>query len=324
MRPPPTEFDRQYTEQRQYIDLARTYLEKEGFARMQRVLVKDVERGKVSREDAAGAVRYALLAVVERVAARVGYTRYVDLMKDPELTDALRFAMEDISERHRIEAPAAREQLRQSTFQTTLRHWHLVVHEQRGRQRYEITEPLARRLLKETPGTVPCDGLRLPTDSLVLVVPAEAGLTGRLPEGGTAPITEIYAVESPSPQGAGAYWFLWMCMREPSGASAYSLVNVALAPGATLEQAIAFSRNEGGPGQDPGWEDCCRLLAGAARYLSEGGLTRQEWYDESARELHEKLAAIPKAQKQEREKLRERLHAVSPGRRIILDDTPSP
>ncbi|MFP2927831.1 hypothetical protein ACLESO_22065 [Pyxidicoccus sp. 3LG] len=324
MRPPPTEFDRQYTDHRHAIDLARTYLEKEGFARMQRVLVKDVERGKLSKEEGAGAVRYALLAVVERVAARVGHTRYVELMKDPELTDALRFAMEDISQRHGIDAPQAREQLRQSTFQTTLRHWHLVVHEQRGRQRYEITEPLARRLLKETPKDLPCDGLRLPTDSLVLVVPSEAGLAGRLPGGGTAPITEIYAVESLAPQGAGAYWFLWLCMREPSGASAYSLVNVALAPGATLEQAIGFTRAEAGLAQDPAWEDCCRLLAGAARYLSEGGATRQEWYDESARELHEKLAALPKTQKQEREKLRERLHAVSPGRRIILDDTPSP
>jgi|GEM_PF-1435373 len=321
MRPPPTEFDRQYTEQRRSIDLARRYLEKEGFTRMQRVLVKDVERGRLPAQDGAGAVRFALLAVIERVAARVGYTRYVELLKDPEMTDALRFAMEDISERRGLEAPEAREQLRQATFQTTLRHWHLVVHEQRGRQRYEVTADVARRLLKETPGTLPCDGLRLPVDSLVLLVPSEVGLVGRLPGGGTAPITEIYVVESPAPEGC--YWFLWLSMRDATGASAFSLVNVYLATGTTLEQAIAFTRNEGGPGQDPGWVDCCRLLAGAARYLAEGGTTRRDWYDETARELHEKLAALPKGMKKEREKLRERLHALNPGRRIILEDAPS-
>jgi hypothetical protein len=321
MRPPPTEFDRQYTEQRHSIDLARRYLEKEGFTRMQRALVKDVEKGKLTQQEGAGAVRYALLAVVERVAERVGYTRYVDLMKDPELTDALRFAMDDISERHRVEAPEAREQLRQSTFQTVLRHWHLVVHEQRGRQRYEITADLARRLLKETTGEVPCDGLRLPVDSLLLVVPEDAGLTGRLPGGVTAPVTEIYAVESPAPQ-PGRAWFLWMCLREPSGATSYSLVNVYLAPGATLEQGMAFTRSQGGPGQDPAWEACCRLLAGVARHLAGGSPPRHEWYDEEARELHEKLSALPKGAKQEREALRERLRAIGPGRRILLEDAP--
>ncbi len=321
MRPPPTEFDRQYTEQRHSIDLARRYLEKEGFTRMQRVLAKDVEKGKLTMQEAAGAVRYALLAVVERVAERVGLTRYVDLMKDPELSDALRFAMDDISERHRVEAPQAREQLRQSTFQTVLRHWHLLVHEQRGRQRYEISADLARRLLKETPGETPMDGLRLPVDSLLLVVPEETGLAGRLPDGVTAPVTEIYVVESPAPQGRA--WFLWLCLREPSGTSAYSLVNVYLNQSATLDQTLTFTRSQGGAGQDPVWEDCCRLLTGVARHLAAGGHTRQEWYDEEARELHEKLSALPKGAKQEREALRERLRAVGPGRRIILEDAPS-
>jgi hypothetical protein len=320
MRPPPTEFDRQYTEQRHSIDLARRYLEKEGFARMQRVLVKDVGQGTLSAQEGAGAVKYALLALVERVAARVGYTRYVDLMKDPELAEGLRFALDDISQRHNIVAPEAREQLRQTTLQTTLRYWHLVAHEQRGRQRYEITEDLARRLMKETPLDLPCDGLRLPVDSLLLVVPEALGLVGRVPSGGVAPITEIYAVEGPAPEGR--YWFLWLITREPSGASAFSLVNVYLAPGATLSQAVAFTRDEGGPGQDPGWENCCLLLAGAAHYLARGGHTRQEWYDETARDLHEKLAAMPKTMKKEREKLRERLHAISPGCRIILEDAP--
>ncbi|WP_164007347.1 hypothetical protein [Pyxidicoccus trucidator] len=321
MRPPPTEFDRQYTEQRHSIELARLYLEKEGFTRMQRVLVKDVERGKLSAEEGAGAVRYALLAVVERVAARVGYTRYVELMKDKEMAEAMRFALDDISERRGIEAPAAREQLRQSTFQTVLRHWHLVAHEQRGRQRYEVTAELARRLLRETPPTLPCDDLKLPVDSLVLVVPEEVGLVGRLPGGGLAPITEIYVVESPAPEGR--YWFLWLSMREPSGTAAFSLVTVVLAPGTTLGQAVLFTRNEGGPGQDPGWENACVLLAGAAHYLASGGTARQDWYDETARELHEKLAALPKGMQKEREKLRERLQAVSPGRRILLEDAPT-
>ncbi|WP_163996076.1 hypothetical protein [Pyxidicoccus caerfyrddinensis] len=321
MRPPPTEFDRQYTEQRHSIELARQYLEKEGFARMQRVLVKDVERGKLTKEEGAGAVRYALLAVVERVAARVGYTRYVELMKDPEMADAMRFALDDISERHKVEAPEARERLRQSTFQTVLRHWHLVAHEQRGRQRYEVTADLARRLLTGTPPTLPCDDVKLPVDSLVLVVPEELGLVGRLPGGGMAPITEIYAVESPAPEGR--YWFLWLSMREPSGTAAFSLVNVYLAPGTTLGQAVLLTRSEGGPGQDPGWENACVLLAGAAHYLASGGTTRQDWYDETARDLHEKLAALPKGMQKEREKLRERLQAVSPGRRIILEDAPT-
>ncbi|MBZ4421172.1 hypothetical protein [Myxococcus sp. RHSTA-1-4] len=321
MRPPPTEFDRQYTEQRHAIDLARQYLEKEGFTRMQRVLAKDVERGKLPAGEAAGAVRYALLAVVERVAARVGYTRYVELMKDQEMAEAMRFALEDISERRGINTPEAREQLRQSTFQTVLRHWHLVAHEQRGRQRYEVTADLARRFLRETPPTLPCDGLKLPVDSLVLVVPEEVGLVGRLPGGGLAPITEIYAVESPAPEGR--YWFLWLCLREPSGTAAFSLVNVYLGQGRTLGEAILLTRNEGGPGQDPGWENACVLLAGAAHYLASGGTARQDWYDETARELHEKLAALPKGMQAERERLRERLHAVSPGRRIILEDAPS-
>ncbi len=128
-------------------------------------------------------------------------------------------------------------------------------------------------------------------------------------------------MESPAPQGR--YWFLWLCMREPAGTSAFSLVNVYLAPGATLEQAMAFTRSEGGPGQDPGWEDCCRLLAGAARYLAEGGHAREDWYDDKARELHAELAALPKGQKQEREKLRERLRAIGPGRTVILEDAAS-
>jgi hypothetical protein len=321
MRPPPTEFDRQYTEQRHSIELARLYLEKEGFARMQRVLVKDVERGKLTAEEGAGAVRYALLAVVERVAARVGYTRYVDLMKDKEMVDAMRFALDDISERRGIEAPEAREQLRQATFQTVLRHWHLVVHEQRGRQRYEVTVDLARRLLRGTPPTLPCDDVKLPVDSLVLVVPEEVGLVGRLPGGGLAPVTEIYAVESPAPEGR--YWFLWLNIREPSGAAAFSLANVYLEPGKTLGEAVLFTRNEGGPNQDPSWENACVLLAGAAHYLASGGTARQDWYDETARDLHEKLAALPKGMQKEREKLRERLQAVSPGRRIILEDAPT-
>ena len=321
MRPPPTEFDRQYTEQRHSIELARLYLEREGFTRMQRVLAKDVERGKLTEQEGAGAVRYALLAVVERVAARVGCTRYVELMKDTEMVEAMRFAMEDISQRRGIEAPAAREVLRQSTFQTVLRHWHLVAHEQRGRQRYEVTADLARRLLTGTPPTLPCDDLKLPVDSLVLVVPEETGLVGHLPGGGTAPITEIYAVESPAPEGR--YWFLWLSMREPSGTAAFSLVNVVLAPGTTLGDAVLYTRSQGGPGQDPGWENACVLLAGAAHYLASGGNARQDWYDETARELHEKLAAMPKSMQQEREKLRERLHAVSPGRRIILEDAPA-
>lgn len=319
MRPPPTEFDRQYTEQHRSIDLAREYLEREGFSRMQRVLAKDVGQGKLPAEEAAGAVRYALLALVERVAARVGYTRYVELMKDPELTEALRFALEDISVRRGINAPEAREQLRQTTLQTTLRYWHLVAHEQRGRNCYEVTADLGRRLMKETPLDLPCDGLRLPVDALLLVVPEEVGLVARVP-GGVAPITEIYAVEGPAPEGR--YWFLWLISREPSGASAFSLANVYLAPGATLAQAVAFTRNEGGPGQDPGWENCCLLLAGAAHHLARGGPTRQEWYDETARDLNEKLAAMPKTLKKEREKLRERLHAISPGCRIILHDAP--
>lgn len=321
MRPPPTEFDRQYTEQRHSIELARLYLEKEGFTRMQRVLAKDVERGKLTEQEGAGAVRYALLAVVERVAARVGYTRYVELMKDTEMVEAMRFAMEDISQRRGVEAPEAREVLRQSTFQTVLRHWHLVAHEQRGRHRYEVTADLARRLLTGTPPTLPCDDLKLPVDSLVLVVPEETGLVGRLPGGGTAPITEIYAVESPAPEGR--YWFLWLSMREPSGTAAFSLVNVVLAPGTKLGDAVLYTRSQGGPGQDPGWENACVLLAGAAHYLASGGNARQDWYDETARELHEKLAALPKSMQQEREKLRERLQTVSPGRRIILEDAPA-
>ncbi|NMO15830.1 hypothetical protein HPC49_45215 [Pyxidicoccus fallax] len=320
MRPPPTEFDRQYTEQRPSIDLARRYLEKEGFTRLQRALAKDVGQGKLPAEEAAGAVRYALLPLIERVAERVGHTRYVELLKDPELKESLLFALDDISLRRGINAPEAREQLRQTTLQTTLRYWHLVVHEQRGRQRYEITTDLARRLLNETFPEQPCDALKLPVDSLVLVVPEELGLVGRGPGGGVAPITEIYAVEGPAPEGR--YWYLWLNMREPSGTSAFSLANVYLAPGATLAEAIAFTRNEGGPGQDPSWELGCRLLAGAARYLAEGGHTREEWYDETARELHEKLAATPKTNKKEREKLRERFHAVSPGRRIILEEAP--
>jgi hypothetical protein len=319
MRPPPTEFDRQYTEQRHSIDLARRYLEKEGFTRMQRALVKDVERGVLTAQEGSGAVRYALLAVVERVAERVGYTRYVDLMKDAELSAALNFALEDISRRHNINTPETWEHLRQSTLQTTLRHWHLVVHEQRGRQRYEVSADLARRLLKETPGELALEGLRLPVDSLLLVVPEEAGLAGRLPDGVTAPVTEIYVVESPAPQGRA--WFLWMCLREPSGTSAYSLVNVYLNQGATLDQALAFTRSQGGAAQDPIWEDCCRLLAGAARHLAQGGHSRVEWYDETARELTEKLATLPKAAT-EREALRERLRAIGPGRRIILEDAP--
>ncbi|QSQ19716.1 hypothetical protein JY651_31060 [Pyxidicoccus parkwayensis] len=321
MRPPPTEFDRQYTEQHRSIELARQYLEKEGFTRMQRVLAKDMERGSLSTEEAAGAVRYALLAVVERVAARVGYTRYVDLMKDKEMAEAMRFALDDISERRGINTPEAREQLRQSTFQTVLRHWHLVAHEQRGRQRYEVTADLALRFLRETPPTLPCDGLKLPVDSLVLVVPEEVGLVGRLPGGGLAPITEIYAVESPAPEGR--YWFLWLCLREPSGGAAFSLVNVYLGQGMRLGDAIVLTRNEGGSAQDPGWENACVLLAGVANYLASGGNARQDWYDETARELHEKLAALPKGNQKEREKLAERLHAVSPGRRIILEEAAS-
>jgi hypothetical protein len=58
-------------------------------------------------------------------------------------------------------------------------------------------------------------------------------------------------------------------------------------------------------------------------HLASGGTARQDWYDETARELHEKLAALPKGMQKEREKLRERLQAVSPGRRIILEDAPT-
>ncbi len=318
MRPSPTEFDHQYTEQRRSIELARRYLEKEGVTRMYDALTKDVERGRLSVQDASGAIRFGLLAIIERVAERVGHTRYVDMLKDPEMLDALRFMLDDICRRKGVDTFEFRQQWAQTNLQAVLRDWHLVVHEERGRHRYVVAADLARRLVSETPGSLLAEALKLPMDAFVLRVSPEAGLVGQGPDGAPAPITEIYAVESPAPEGKA--WYLWLSMRDSANRAARALVNVYLQDGRTLDDAIAFTREQGGPQQDAGWEDCCRLLAGISRHVAEGGPVREDWYDATARELHEKLAATPKSAKADREKLRERLRAVSPGRTLVLEE----
>ncbi|QDE66834.1 hypothetical protein [Myxococcus xanthus] len=318
MRPSPTEFDRQYTEQRRSIELARRYLEKEGVSRMYDALSKEVERGRLSVQDASGAIRFGLLAVIERVAERVGHTHYVDMLKDEEMLNALRSTLDDICRRKGVDTYEFRQQWAHTNLQAVLRDWHLVVHEERGRQRYEVAADLARRLVKETPGTVLAQTLKLPVDAFVLLVSPEAGLVGLGPDGAPAPVTEIYAVESPAPEGKA--WFLWLNMRDAGNRAARALINVYLQDGKTLDDAIAFTREQGGPQQDAGWEDCCRLLAGVTRHMAEGGPVREVWYDATARDLHEKLAATPKSAKADREKLRERLRAVSPGRTLVLEE----
>lgn len=311
-RPPTTEFDRQVTHQRERMARARGYWEREGgLMKVQQALNRDLQQGLLTRDECKFIGHFTLRILIERAARRAGPTRFEDILADEEFHASL-VANADQQGLSPRQALAWTE----SALFNARREWHFLVHDVAGQHHYTVSPALAARLGGPSCGELPCPTLRLPVPALLLRVPPEAGL--RLPhERQSVAVTEIYAVESAPPRHR---WHLWLCAPIDAQLAVQEYLQFDMAPGATLESTTADLRRQHGPRSSRYWTNCCYFLAGAARYLAEGGPRQEVCYDEAACELGRQLESLPTGAHDERAELAERLRRSGPGYYTLLTD----
>jgi hypothetical protein len=317
-RPEPTEFERLIPRRRSYIEAARLYVRRHGHTGAQDAILRDMRAGRLPRLKADHMRGFLLFLLVESVCRRIGYNHYGALLLDREFIDTI---AAELDVQDLLQGPFSNQQREQFALQATadaLHNWHYVAQDLAGNPIYTVTPMLARTLREPQTCPWPCATLRLPVPALMLLVPPEADLTLEH-EGGQRPrVTEIYVVESPAPERR---WFLWICAPLDERVVVTEYLNVGLADRGSLEDSLreteaahASSANA----SSTGWPRCVRFLAGAMRYLADGGVHQERWFDKEARHIHERLARLGPHQHKQRDVLRARLQTLDAGRRIVL------
>ncbi|QSQ20193.1 hypothetical protein JY651_33670 [Pyxidicoccus parkwayensis] len=278
---------------------------------VQRALNRDFQQGLLTRDECMFTGHFVFRILIERVARRVGHTRIEDILADAEFHAAF-VANADQQGLSPRQALAWTE----SALSNARREWHFVAQDLGGQHHFTVSPALAARLGGPSTGKLPCPTLRLPVPALLLRVPPEAGL--RLPhERQSMAVTEIYAVETAPPRHR---WHLWLCAPIDSKLVATEYLQFDLSPQATLDGTTADLRRQHGPRSSRYWMNCCYFLAGAARYLAEGGPRQEVCYDEAAYELGRQLEALPPDAHAKRAEFAERLRRSGPGYYTLLTD----
>jgi hypothetical protein len=319
--PPPTEFERLVTLRRPYIEAARHYVRRYGQIPAQDAILRDMRAGRLPREKGEHMLGYLLFLLVEGVCRRIGYTCYEALLKEPKFILDMAAEM-DIQQRlYGSASEQWREQFAMQAARDALDTWHLVAQDLAGNLVYEVTPALGWALRHPPPHDLSCDDLRLPVPALLLIVPAEAELTLVDDAGQPHRVTEIYVIESPTPERR---WYLWICAPMDERAVRTEYVNVELSAQSlesTIRATQAAHATAGRAASD--WPQCVRCLAGAMRYLDAGGLSREHWFDKEVQQIHERLAQLGPNKQKQRDVLRAKLQGMCAGRRIILGAEPA-
>jgi hypothetical protein len=97
-------------------------------------------------------------------------------------------------------------------------------------------------------------------------------------------------------------------------------LNIELSAAHSLESSIraAQAAHTATAQAATGWPQCVRWLAGAMRYLDEGGPHREHWFDKEVQQIHERLERLGPSRQKQRDALWARLRGLSAGRTIIL------
>jgi hypothetical protein len=263
-------FDRCVRHQQAHLEVGRRYLQAFGLVGGITALLSDMSEGRLPWDKAQQVLSHMHYLFIEHLARRVGFTRFGAVLADAEHA-ALQEESALRGQRSQEGASQKRQARAREMFAwNSLRHWHLVAHDQGGRNMYEVHSALASRLLRPRLLEQSWRAPRLPVSSLVVLVPAEAGLELTLKGFAPRPVTEIYVVESAHPQHQ---WAVWLHAPIDENVSESVYLEMTFSPGGSFEEGLA-SAHELFQGESPlmeGWRECVRWLGAVMHYLAKGG-----------------------------------------------------
>jgi hypothetical protein len=264
--PDATLFERFVLFEKEALEIGRRYIQAFGLPRAVAVLMDDMNAGRLDWGKARQVLGHMPYLVVEYICRRVGFTRFRDLCMDPEFIALQGSSAARVLQRRVILPEESEEPPLEDFAWRARRHWHLVAHDMAGRHTYEVSPALAHALRQPGPLHRPWRRPSVPVPAVLLVVPAEAQLT--LAQLGAAAhvVTELYVVESPSPQHQ---WAVWIQAPIDEGFAESLFVEVPFEPRGSLEDGLELARDvfQGGAPTAHGWKDCVRWLAAVMRYL---------------------------------------------------------
>jgi hypothetical protein len=206
---------------------------------------------------------------------------------------------------------------------------HAAWYELSGKRTYEVSPGLAVKLGATELRGLKTDDLRLPYESLYLVIPPEAGLTVFNEETGEHPADGAYITEEK--RADGRVWQIMVTslskVEENPYDDALHFFRVHLPEGMLLEDAIKHTmrifEEEGAAKLNhfkllERWPVFFRWVMNAMIYATWPDAEREDvMLNKEARQLWERLQKVPKGSPK-RERLREEFKQLDPKRRIYL------
>ena len=286
-------FERFVVLQQPQLEIGRRYIQAFGVTQGVSAIVEDMNEGRLSWEKAQKVLGLMHYLFIESIVRRVGFARFRAVLEDPEY---LALQAESVAHEQQRQGPFPEERYAraiESFAWNSLRHWHFVAHDLGGRHTYEVTPKLAQLLRRPPPLEEPWRRPRLPVPSLLVIVPAEAGLSVTLKGFAARSVTEIYVVEAPPPQHQWAVW-IHAPIDESLNESVY--LELPFSTEGTFEDSLGHAHDmfQGDSPSIEGWKECVRWLAAAMRYLAEGG-TRREFPFEEVESTRRVLIGEPEA-----------------------------
>lgn len=211
--------------------------------------------------------------------------------------------------------------------------WHVLGYERAGKPLYDVSPGLGEKLVHTRLSGVRTDDLRLPFESIYVIMPQTTGFVLYDQNTGIHPVEGCYIAESTSEKGDRAWRILVVGApkeRIDELDDQLTYFEIVLPPGKPIDEIIdekakeseqTMKRGQGMPLAEwvhfqKVWGGIFQWLMNLVIYLTMPGADLQESQAREYRQLKERIDKLPKGEK--RDRLRDELKKTDPRRRIYV------